>query len=109
MNASSALLDLASPSRRRRQLDPLRVAGVVRVSTDDQALSVAAQRKALAAWCREHGAELVEVFADVGVSGGAPLDQRVELMRAIDSLVPQDIGTVLVVRRDCPTTTTLAH
>jgi len=100
MNASAALLNLSAPTRRQRHLDPLRVAGLVRVSTDDQSLSVAAQRKALAAWCRTNGAELVEVFADVGVSGGAPLDQRLQLLKAVDSLTVLNMGTVLCVRRD---------
>lgn len=100
MNASEALLSLSSPSRRRPQLDPLRVIGVVRVSTEDQSLSVAAQRKAMQTWCRTHDAELVEVFSDVGVSGGAPLDERLGLMAAIDAVTKLKAGTVLVLRRD---------
>ena len=100
MNASDALLSLSSPSRRRPQLDPLRVLGLIRVSTEDQALGVAAQRKALGAWCSAHDAELIEVFSDVGVSGGAPLDERLGLMAAIDALTRLKAGTILVLRRD---------
>lgn len=100
MNASAALHSLSAPKRRRAQLDPLRVIGLVRVSTEDQALGEAAQRRAIESWCREQGATLVGTFADVGVSGGAPLDQRLGLMRAIDAVEELRAGIILVLRRD---------
>jgi DNA invertase Pin-like site-specific DNA recombinase len=72
--------------------------GYVRVSTDDQTLSVEAQRDRLAAWCRERGRALKAVYEDIGVSGGAPLDKRPGLMAALDSL---HSGVVLVaIKRD---------
>jgi DNA invertase Pin-like site-specific DNA recombinase len=72
--------------------------GYVRVSTDDQVLSVEAQREKLRAWCSEKGMDLVAVYEDLGVSGGADLDKRPGLMAALDALTR---GMVLVaVKRD---------
>jgi DNA invertase Pin-like site-specific DNA recombinase len=47
----------------------MQVIGYVRVSTDEQSLSVEAQHQALEHWCQAHQAQLVNVYADVGVSG----------------------------------------
>ena len=72
--------------------------GYVRVSTDDQALSVDAQHARLTAWCVEGHLSLTAVYEDIGVSGGAALDKRPGLMAAIDALEP---GVALVaVKRD---------
>jgi DNA invertase Pin-like site-specific DNA recombinase len=74
------------------------VIGYVRVSTDDQTLSVEAQRERLSTWCRERGLPLKAIYEDIGVSGGAALDKRPGLMAALDSL---GSGMVLVaVKRD---------
>ena len=84
----------------RKPSTPLTTAviGYVRVSTDDQTVSVAAQRARLTAWCAERGLPLVVVQQDVGVSGGAALDKRPGLMAAIDTLTS---GMALVaVKRD---------
>ena len=67
--------------------------GYIRVSTDEQGLSVAAQRAALSAWCTARHLPLVAVYDDVHVSGGAPLDKRPGLLAALDALTP---GTVLL-------------
>jgi len=77
-----------------------RVVGYVRVSTEDQHLGPDAQRAALARWCTAHGAELVAVFSDLGVSGGAELDKRPGLMDAVDALVAEGAGVLLVAKRD---------
>jgi DNA invertase Pin-like site-specific DNA recombinase len=79
---------------------PKRVVGYLRVSTDDQALGPAAQRAALEQWCEANGAELVAAFDDLGVSGGAPLDRRPELVAALDALRPLGAGVLLVAKRD---------
>ena len=70
----------------------------IRVSTDDQTLSVEAQRERLAVWCAERRVTLLAMYEDVGVSGGAALDKRPGLMLALDALTP---GMALVaVKRD---------
>jgi DNA invertase Pin-like site-specific DNA recombinase len=72
--------------------------GYIRVSTDDQTLSVEAQRERLAAWCAERHMTLLAVHEDIGISGGADLDKRPGLMTAVDSLTS---GMALVaVKRD---------
>jgi DNA invertase Pin-like site-specific DNA recombinase len=76
------------------------VVGYVRVSTDDQALGPAAQREALARWCALHGAELVSVSEDLGVSGAAPLDRRPGLLEALDALGTNGATVLLVAKRD---------
>lgn len=59
--------------------------GYVRVSTEDQAtegVSLDAQRGKLAAWAELHGHELLEVYADEGMSGKRA-DNRTGLQAAI--------------------------
>jgi DNA invertase Pin-like site-specific DNA recombinase len=76
----------------------MQAVGYVRVSTDEQSLSVDAQQQALERWCQVHQAPLVAVYADVGVSGGTPLEKRPGLLSALNALTR---GRVLLVgRRD---------
>lgn len=86
--------------RANRQSDPKRVIGYVRVSTEEQNLGPQAQREALARWCESNGAELVSVYEDLGVSGGAALEKRPGLLCAIDALAAQRAGILLVAKRD---------
>ena len=74
--------------------------GYVRVSTDDQHLGPEAQRDALVRWCDANGAELLAVYVDHGVSGGAPLDKRPALLDALDALAENGAGVLLVAKRD---------
>lgn len=75
--------------------------GYCRVSTDQQGDSgagLAAQRDALAAYCRKAGVELVAVHEDAGVSGAAELADRPGLVAAIGQLKK---GDTLVVAKRC--------
>lgn len=83
-----------------RIIDPRKVVGYIRVSTDDQALSVVAQRENLAQWCRVKGCILVAVEVDEGVSGSTPIHKRNGLMAAFDQVQAQSAGILLAVRRD---------
>jgi DNA invertase Pin-like site-specific DNA recombinase len=86
------------PRTSKPTVESTKAIGYIRVSTDDQSLSVDAQRTRLQQWCTERHMELVAVYEDVGVSGGAALDKRPGLMAALDALEP---GMVLVaVKRD---------
>jgi DNA invertase Pin-like site-specific DNA recombinase len=76
----------------------MQVIGYLRVSTDEQSFSVEAQQPALEHWCQAHQAELVAVYADVGVSGGTPLEKRPGLLSALNTLTHGRV--LLVVRRD---------
>ena len=71
----------------------VQVVGYLRVSTDEQSLSVEAQRATLTAWCQARRLTLVAVYEDVNVSGGAALEQRPGLLQALDALMA---GTVLL-------------
>jgi DNA invertase Pin-like site-specific DNA recombinase len=82
----------------RTATETTQAVGYIRVSTEDQALSVDAQRERLVRWCGERGVELVAVFEDIGVSGGAALDKRPGLMQAMDALTPG--SALLAVKRD---------
>jgi DNA invertase Pin-like site-specific DNA recombinase len=90
--------------RRRRKLtssgDPSKVIGYIRTSTAKQDLSPAAQRKALQRWCREHDAELAGCHEDIGVSGGADVEDRPGLLAALDDVRDHGAGVLLVARRD---------
>jgi DNA invertase Pin-like site-specific DNA recombinase len=79
-------------------MTPRQVIGYVRVSTDEQTLSVEAQQEALSGWCQAHGATLVEVYTDVGISGGAPLEKRPGLLAALSALTKE--RALLILRRD---------
>ena len=77
---------------------PVTIIGYIRVSTDEQSLSVEAQHQALARWCQTHEALLLAVYEDVGVSGSTPLEKRPGLLSALNALARDRV--LLVVRRD---------
>lgn len=84
---------------------PSLVVGYVRLSPAGSrdvcdALGPDAQRAALARWCAAHGAELVAVFSDLDVSGGAALDKRPALSAALSALEEHGAGVLLVAKRD---------
>jgi site-specific DNA recombinase len=85
---------------KRTQADQGRVIGYVRVSTEEQSLGPEAQREALARWCAANGAELVAVYQDLGVSGGAALEKRPGLLCALAALAENHAGALLVAKRD---------
>lgn len=75
--------------------------GYIRVSTDQQGESgagLAAQRDAVAAYCRKAGLELVATHEDAGVSGAAELADRPGLIAAIGQLRK---GDTLVIAKRC--------
>lgn len=83
-----------------RQGDAKMVIGLIRVSTTEQLNGPEAQRVELELWCKTHDAELVAVYEERGVSGGAPLDRRPILMDAIAALRDHGAGVLLVSKRD---------
>jgi DNA invertase Pin-like site-specific DNA recombinase len=76
----------------------MQAVGYVRVSTDEQSLSVDAQWQALERWYQAHQSPLMAVYTDVGVSGGTPLEKRPGLLSALNALTRGRV--LLVVRRD---------
>ena len=86
--------------RKNKAADPTKAIACVRVSTDRQDLSPDAQRDATDRWATARGVEIVAVYEDIGISGGAGLDKRPGLLAAIDGLREQGAGVLLVARRD---------
>ena len=86
--------------RLKRDTDPKKAIGYIRVSTDEQALGPDAQRAALNAWCERHDARLGAIYEDIGVSGASPLEKRPGLNDALDALVLEGAGVLLVAKRD---------
>jgi site-specific DNA recombinase len=77
--------------------DHLRAIAYVRVSTAGQVedgVSLDAQRSKIAAWCAVMGYELVQTYADEGISGSR-VDKRPGLQAALDAVCAP--GGVLVV------------
>ena len=86
-------------ARKRKKIrNPKAVVGYCRVSTEDQ--TVEQQETALKAWCRSRGFDLVAVYSEIGVSGGADLEKRSGLLEAINGLDLHNAATFLAVRRD---------
>jgi len=86
--------------RKKTPLDPKRAIGVIRVSTDDQKNSPEVQRDALEAWCKSNKVKLVAVYEDLGVSGGATVEDRPGLAMGLASLHQENAGTLLVAKVD---------
>jgi len=90
------------PRAARKSGNPSLVVGLVRVSTDEQAesgLGLESQRAALETWCAARGARLVAVHEERGTSGTAPLDRRLGLLAAVESLQATGAGILLAAKR----------
>lgn len=74
--------------------------GIVRVSTTEQEISPEAQRAEIEAWCHANGYTLVAVHADIGVSGGVPLEDRPGLMAAIADIRTYKASVLIATKRD---------
>lgn len=77
-----------------------RAVGFVRVSKDEQHLSVQVQTSALVKYAETHGLELVEIFVEEGVSGAAPLNERTQVLSSLVALRERKCGVLLTLRRD---------
>ena len=82
----------------KKLADITKVIGYVRVSTDEQSISIDAQRTKIQTWCTAHHLDLLDIHEDIGVSGGADLDKRPGLMAAID-MVGKGVG-LMIIKRD---------
>ena len=82
------------------KVDELKAVGYIRASKGEQKLTPLTQRETLAAWARQSGIELVEIFEDLGVSGAARLDQRPGMLGALDALTEHKAGWLVVAKRD---------
>jgi DNA invertase Pin-like site-specific DNA recombinase len=81
----------------------MRVVAYLRVSTDRQAekgLGLDVQRRAIAAWAREHGYKIMGWYTDAGVSGSNELDCREALPDAVGELADGRADGFVVYRLD---------
>jgi DNA invertase Pin-like site-specific DNA recombinase len=85
---------------RPRAANPKRAVAYLRVSTEEQHNGPDAQRDAIEVWAASNGIEVVAWYEDHGVSGGAPLDQRPELLAAIEAVKDYRAGVLVVAKRD---------
>ena len=85
---------------RRAPTNPRTAVAYLRVSTDRQELGPEAQRASIAAWAAREGVEVVAWHLDAGVSGGAPIADRPELVAALASLTVHGAGVLVVAKRD---------
>ena len=101
-NAHNVHIEHMNATRRpsKPSTDPRKAVGYIRVSTDDQALGPDAQRAALTVWAERAGVELVAVFEDRGVSGGAAIDRRPGLLAAFAAVAEHGAGLLAVAKRD---------
>ncbi len=81
------------------QGNPKLAVAYLRVSTDEQNLGPDAQRAAISSWAAAQGVTILE-WREERVSGGAALEDREELIAAINLLAPLGAGLLVAAKRD---------
>lgn len=88
---------------RKKAADPAAYTSYVRVSTEEQAgsgLGLEAQTAKIADYCAGRGWHLVAEFADPGVSGGVRVEDRPNLVAALDLIERGDAAGLIVAKLD---------
>lgn len=85
---------------RKAKPDASKAVAYIRVSTDEQALGPEAQRGAIERWAAANGVTVVAWFDDLGVSGGAPLEERPGLSAAVAAIETMGAGVLAIAKRD---------
>ena len=89
MSASATLTEVQAPA--------VRAVGLSRVSSvGDRSGSVVDQREAIERECERQGFALVDAFAEPNVSGGADLERRPGLRRAVEMVESGEADVVMV-------------
>lgn len=81
----------------------LRCAIYIRVSTEEQhinGLSLPAQRKALTEYAQNNNYNIVDYYADEGISARKPMNHRKGLLRLLDDVKKGKIDMILVTKLD---------
>jgi site-specific DNA recombinase len=94
---------MARKARKSASPKKTRLIGYIRVSTEEQAkegVSLASQRERLAAYALAHGAELVGIEADEGISGGKAPSKRPGISAAMGRLKSGEADGLIVVKLD---------
>lgn len=75
----------------------------IRVSTDEQALhglSLDSQREALTAYAQAHNMQIVDIYADEGITARKALNKRLQFQRLIKDVQAGKIDLILVTKLD---------
>jgi DNA invertase Pin-like site-specific DNA recombinase len=83
--------------------DPNLVVALYRCSTDrqtDSGLGLEAQKEQVESFCKRNGLTIVASYSDLGVSGKAPLEERIGLVSALSALVSFRAGGLIVAKMD---------
>ena len=81
----------------------MRVAAYIRVSTEEQAihgLSLDAQQEALTEWVKANGHELVDIYADPGISARKPASKRPDLQRLLRDVEAGKVDLIIFTKLD---------
>ncbi len=82
----------------KKKADSKAAVAYLRVSTDEQTLGMEAQRAAITAWAARQGVTVSRWCEDLGVSGGAELEDRPGLLEAL-AAVREDRAGLLVAHK----------
>lgn len=85
---------------RRPKTNPSIAVAYLRVSTDEQALGMDAQRAAITTWAGRLGVAVVAWHEDMGVSGGAELENRPGLLTALGAIKNLRAGVLVAHKAD---------
>ena len=81
----------------------IRVALYIRVSTQEQSLhglSLESQKDALISYANSHNMQIVDVYADEGITARKALNKRLEFQRLISDVKQGKIDLILVTKLD---------
>lgn len=94
------LLQAASSPKRAKKVIKGTAVALFRVSTEKQELSPQAQKDAVEKFCASQGITLVGSFTEVGVSGAAELQDRPQLLQAMQMVAERRAEFLVVLRQD---------
>ena len=81
----------------------IRVALYIRVSTQEQSLhglSLESQKEALISYANKHNMQIVDIYADEGITARKALNKRLEFQRLISDVKQGKIDLILVTKLD---------
>ena len=68
---------------KKRKIAEKTAVAYIRVSTDEQTLGLEAQRQAITGWAQRDGVSILRWCEDVGISGGAEMEDRLGMLAAL--------------------------
>jgi len=90
---------MAPTRKKRKQGDPRLSVAYLRVSTDEQANGLSAQRAAIESWAERERVEVLSWHED-HVSGATPVEDRLALMEALKEVGERGAGVLVSAKRD---------